>query len=967
MMPGTKTICGAVLVVLFLGMPARGQVCAGDCDSNGVVSVDEADRAIAAFFESASLTTCSRADVDGDGAVEVNEAVLAMRAALGLGCGVPFAARAVTGPVIVEAGTALGVPGQNTTVQVRLHDNGLEVAGVSNQLVTDPTGPLCLTSAAVNPAINKNGSAFAHSGCNSMLALILSLSNVDPIPNGSVMYDVEVEVAPGTPQGFYPIIVTEPAASDPQGNELQASGVAGGIFVGTVSSTCGNSAVELDETCDDGNLAGGDGCAANCTQERPLVVSLPQSQATLQTSSFPISLSFGGQQELLIGSPRASDPNAIIPIVSTVSGTSFAPIPIPGLACVCARATQAASQGPDVSGVGEFGCGVAGLFDSDYHLSRDHNTDDVDPTCSQGTVESSPHSGVCNGPLVETRSGQGVPGSGSIEMTLSLSLLSDGVGCTTDHAFESPCPFPSYGADCLPCTADDAVIAPAFSLGLTTGTAEATIDDADNVSGRTIGDGVLCGSEPCLTRVEGEPFSCSELMFGTTVSGGAWAGAHPILDEPEIGDNVLSVHLGAVVPTPSPTPTRTRTNTRTPTRTRTPTPTATLPNAAGSFILTRVKIKADTATRPGRDNGSLSAKGTVNVNDPFAGFIDEVLATGLSAIVTGAGGIDFSLAWAGAQCSSRATARGPVLTCVGSDQEKVVLKPTRIPNVFRMTMKGRRLDLQPPLTADPVFVELRTVNSRRIDSIAACRLRGDERTTCRESGFVGTTPTPTNTPTFTPLPACPSDCNGNSSVSIAELIRLINIGIGFTDLSSCTAADSDGTGSVDVTDGVRGVYFSLQGCGAVRPSPTPGGTGTVGVQAGSASGVVAGTSAIEVRLDTAGFDVVAVQNRLSISPFADVCFEDCEVNEALDKNATAFVVESCTSVQAWIMSLSDLDPIPDGALLYTCAVSIGSGAPLASNPVAVTDVVAADWRGYGLPAIGIPGGVTVGTIAAVIP
>ncbi len=965
----SKAVLGAVLLMIGVAVPVRAQGCPGDCNPDGVVAFAELERGLDIHFQPEQLATCWPADPDEDGKVGINEAVLALRASLGLGCDTPLAARAITGPAVVEAGTALGVPGGSTTVQIRLHDNGREVVGVENRLLTTLPSALCFTDATVNPAINKQGSAFSFSNCGNLKALIISLSNVDRIPDGSALYSVEVDIAPWAAPGFYPIQVTETGAADSLGNEVQTIGVAGGVFVGTASSTCGDAAVELDETCDDGNTAGGDGCAANCTHERSIIVDFPESTATIQTTSFQVPLAFRGQQEMLVGSPRASDPDAIIPVVSTVSGTSFDPISIPGLVCACLRAAQLPSSGPDISGVGQFGCGAAGIMDVSYHRSRDHNVDDVDPTCSAGTVETSGHIGVCNGPLAETRYGQHPAGSGVLNAFVSLSLLSDQGQCSTDYAGESPCPFSNYGADCLPCTADDSSIAAPFELALTTGTAEALIDDASNVSGRTVDAASDCGSEACIASVEGAPFSCSELAFGDTVSVGAWAAAQPMLHSPAFGDNVLSVRLGAVAPTPIPTPTRTPTNTRTPTRTRTatrtrtPTATATLPTAEGSLILTRVRIKADTATRLGRDNGTIGAKGVVNVNDPFAGFIDEVLASGFSATFSGAGGIQVMVAWTGPECSERETGRGPVVTCYGSNREKAIFKPTQVPNVFRMTLKGARLALQPPLTADPIFVELRTNASRRVDSIAGCDLRGNVRTTCREAGFVGTTPTPTMTPTFTLPPACPSDCNGNGAVAINELIQTINLGL-FSG-SNCPAADSDNSGSVDVTDGVRGVRAMLLGCGPALPPPTPGGTGTVGVQAGSVSAVAAGTAAIEVRLDTAGFSVAAVESRLSFDPGANACISYCFVNDDLNKNGNALAVDDCTSMKSWVIGLSDLDPIPDGALLYTCVLDLGTTP--GGFPIAVTSVVASDPRGFPLPSIGIAGGVTVGTSAGTLP
>jgi hypothetical protein len=78
------------------------------------------------------------------------------------------------------------------------------------------------------------------------------------------------------------------------------------------------------------------------------------------------------------------------------------------------------------------------------------------------------------------------------------------------------------------------------------------------------------------------------------------------------------------------------------------------------------------------------------------------------------------------------------------------------------------------------------------------------------------TPTPmaTSTPTFgqTPSAGCPGDCDGDGAVSIAELIRAVNIALGTNDLSSCLAADRNGNGMVAINELIAAVNAALQGC-----------------------------------------------------------------------------------------------------------------------------------------------------------
>lgn len=60
---------------------------AGDCDGNGVVTIDELVRGVAIALETMNADACLPADVDGDGAVSVDELILAVNAALGRSAG----------------------------------------------------------------------------------------------------------------------------------------------------------------------------------------------------------------------------------------------------------------------------------------------------------------------------------------------------------------------------------------------------------------------------------------------------------------------------------------------------------------------------------------------------------------------------------------------------------------------------------------------------------------------------------------------------------------------------------------------------------------------------------------------------------------------------------------------------------------------------------------------------------------
>ena len=75
-------------------------------------------------------------------------------------------------------------------------------------------------------------------------------------------------------------------------------------------------------------------------------------------------------------------------------------------------------------------------------------------------------------------------------------------------------------------------------------------------------------------------------------------------------------------------------------------------------------------------------------------------------------------------------------------------------------------------------------------------------------------PTATRTPTSTvpPNDTCDGDCNGDGVVSIAELIRGVNIALGRASLDECPAFDINGDGVVSVGELISAVRDALEGC-----------------------------------------------------------------------------------------------------------------------------------------------------------
>ena len=362
------------------------------------------------------------------------------------------------------------------------------------------------------------------------------------------------------------------------------------------------------------------------------------------------------------------------------------------------------------------------------------------------------------------------------------------------------------------------------------------------------------------------------MLFTCTVdiSPTAAAGVHPLVNSRVEGSTAdgqplaLDIIDGAVVveiPTPTPAP------------------------APASLILEKVRLKADTAHSASRHNGSLSVRAVVNANAPFAHFVDDLTATGLSLHVSGAGGADLTLGWQAGECRARDTARGPRVECAASDaggKRKAKFQPVRVPNLFRAHVTARGLDLSPPLAAEPVAVVLSTTSFERSDDIDGCRVRGGGRVlSCKESGVVPTaTPTPV-VPTPTPTPTLPND-------------------------------------TTIVVGNALGV---------------PGGTSsfTVGLETNAS---IAGTEN-EIQFDAS-------------APLAFVdCQVDPSINKSLFlslRPTSCIPGTNCTAMKGIVINLANLDPIPNGSTMYSCDVAVFASAvpgdylidcfnPGASDPV----------------------------------
>lgn len=232
------------LTVVILGASAASagppQSCAGDCDGNGEITIDELVLIRDIVAEQALPSACLAADADTNGIVTQEELDQARLNALGPCAPEPSEPGPGPEPVSINAGFSVSIPAGMARLPVSLGAPEGTVAGIQNYLAygpelavaADATGqPAC----AVNPKIAATGSfAFSPTGCDPANDCERVLAFIDTTESQGLfaeIYTCMVRVGPSVMPGTYPIRVLGPAASDPDGNALAAMVVNGGILV----------------------------------------------------------------------------------------------------------------------------------------------------------------------------------------------------------------------------------------------------------------------------------------------------------------------------------------------------------------------------------------------------------------------------------------------------------------------------------------------------------------------------------------------------------------------------------------------------------------------------------------------------------------------------------------------------------------------------------------------------------------
>jgi hypothetical protein len=765
---GWAAACAA-LVIALASPPSAAQTCAGDCNGNGEVSSDETLIGANLVLGTLDLRSCPSADADGSGAVAVGEAVAAVRGSIAgcSGTGAALHPRVASGPAQIELGTVTGSAGAQVTFEATLHDNGNVVAATQNDIAFDPLTPII--SCEENPAIDKEVFiGFQPFGCTpgvdctAVRVIVLSLSNVDPIPDGAVLYSCTVAINFTAPDGTYPLLSSNEGASTPDGMSIDTEGIDGAVIVdgGAVcAGDCdGSGSVAINELIHGLNILANNGPLAACPAADingngtvtidesvaatgnafegcgthpsgplgsiPVQIAVGSTNGTAGTeASFAATLHTMGASVVSTQNDIAFDP--LTPISDCEpnaaldkNGTFFVHQPSGctlGVDCTSIRAVVTSLSNFDLlpDGAELYTCTVeidSGAPDGTYPLqsSNEHAStprgrpNPVFATDGVVTVgDPSPPSGT----RIIAGDATGVIGQ-VVSIAVGLETDADVAGTENELAFDAGTPIVFSS-----CVVNPDIDKPNSAFGFRPISCMPGI----NCSGVKA---IIISFSDLSPIPNGSTLYSCDVFILPSASPGQYPldcfapGAATPVGQPIDTDCVD----GEVTVLPDGPPV-----------------------AAATLILQRARLRANTSASS-RSNGSLLLAGVVNANAPFDGLIPEMLASGVSAALSGAGGIDVDLSWDAAQCTTRDTARGPKVDCVAEDangRRRLTLRPTRTPNLLGIKVTGSRLALMGPFTVDPVGVTVSTTGFQRPDSIGSCTLRRQGTlTNCRETGIV---------------------------------------------------------------------------------------------------------------------------------------------------------------------------------------------------------------------------------------
>jgi hypothetical protein len=158
--------------------------------------------------------------------------------------------------------------------------------------------------------------------------------------------------------------------------------------------------------------------------------------------------------------------------------------------------------------------------------------------------------------------------------------------------------------------------------------------------------------------------------------------------------------------------------------------------------------------------------------------------------------------------------------------------------------------------------------------------------------------------------------------------------------------------------------------GIPTPARTPHASASIVLS--TATGAPGEDVAVAMTLHTQGIPVAGTQNDIGFGPGAWIAAApngrpDCTTNAAINKNITSFAFRppgctpgtDCTGIRVLVLSTANVDPIDDGALLYTCSVHISDVTPPGAYALPVSGAIASDPEGNQVAFSGTDGAVIV--------
>jgi len=241
----------AVFLCANVASPVFGQTCTGDCDGDGMVTVNEIVTALNIGLGARPITDCPAADSGGDGSVTVDEIVAALNFALN-GCPIseatatPTASATPTPPpgevTRVDVGSGSGLPGAVVRIPVTLSQSGGVITAVSSDITYDKThirvvlndGAPCAINPDIGPGTAPNKMLLStvlqvDDSHEKIRAGAISFDTPMPIPDG-VVFTCDFRIMPAAPAGEV-VLENLPDASDAGGNVPPLTGSNGSVTI----------------------------------------------------------------------------------------------------------------------------------------------------------------------------------------------------------------------------------------------------------------------------------------------------------------------------------------------------------------------------------------------------------------------------------------------------------------------------------------------------------------------------------------------------------------------------------------------------------------------------------------------------------------------------------------------------------------------------------------------------------------